>query len=139
MVATQDDHAEDVVYLLPSVPYEYDHPEGTGKAESPFSSIWYCGIGMHRVADIKRCNVGKATFVKNLQELRDSNAIPTKKRPNPKQRKKRKAQAIKGSTDPASSLHPLTTSTTTTDSATPDRKGKSKHRDESGKRTKRRF
>lgn len=42
-----------VVYVIPLTPYEYDHPEGTGHATSPFDSIWYCGIGADRVKNVE--------------------------------------------------------------------------------------
>ena len=130
----QDDDDEDVVYLLPSEPYEYDHPEGTGDAVSPFSSIWYCGIGKQKVVEAKRCN---AMLVTSLQELRMRKAIPTQKRPNPKQRrKKRKAHDTSTPAAVAAAGSKTTTVPPTSSSAT----GKaSRHRDESGQRTKRRF
>merc|ERR1712194_10075 len=44
-------HGEDTkkiqtFYIAPSSshPYEYDHPEDTGHAVSPFASVWFCGL-----------------------------------------------------------------------------------------------
>jgi hypothetical protein len=39
---------DDVAHLIPSSPYEYDHPEGTGHEISPFAFLWFCGIGKVR-------------------------------------------------------------------------------------------
>jgi hypothetical protein len=32
-----------MTYLIPSIHYEYSHPDGTGKEESPFFSVWFIG------------------------------------------------------------------------------------------------
>ena len=34
-------------FLVPSVKYEYMHPEGTGHSSSPFFSIWFVYLGEH--------------------------------------------------------------------------------------------
>jgi hypothetical protein len=87
--------------------------EGTGKEMSPFASIWYCGIPTRLVASAKEefrqahgCNsvgipkhgVGLLTsprLVSSLSELMQLNAVPTIKRPNPKQRKKARISKAK--------------------------------------------
>ena len=39
--------------MIPTVPYEYEHPEGTGHERPPFASIWYCGVGKENVSRIR--------------------------------------------------------------------------------------
>jgi hypothetical protein len=119
---------EDVVYLLPSTPYEYDHPEGTGHTVSPFASIWYCGIGRERAKKIKLIQLSSARLLLSLKELRAAEAIPTKKRPNPKQRRKRKNNAT------------CIETTLNQTSVVSAKRKQSRHRDPStGTRTKKRF
>jgi len=36
-----------VFYAVPSMRYEFQHPEGTGKAQSPFFSLWFVALGKH--------------------------------------------------------------------------------------------
>lgn len=92
----------DVVYLLPSQPYEYNHPEGTGKEVPPFTSLWFCGIGKERVQTVQdfwdsihgKEGQAKSTLVMSLESLRVSGTIPTQKRPNPRQRKKKRRHAL---------------------------------------------
>ena len=91
------------MYLIPSQPYEYHHPEGTGKEVPPFTSLWFCGIGKERVATVKEYwdSVSwkknnewiKPTLAVSLESLKMSGAIPTQKRPNPRQRKKKRQHA----------------------------------------------
>mmetsp|Transcript_9295 Transcript_9295/g.10808 ORF Transcript_9295/g.10808 Transcript_9295/m.10808 type:complete len:369 (-) Transcript_9295:111-1217(-) len=104
----------DILYVIPSVPYEYDHPEGTGKEISPFASIWYCGVPRDKVEKVKEAfrkaygkdSVGVPTsfpgikklhggtssprLVSSLNELKQLEAIPTATRKNPRQRRKLK-------------------------------------------------
>ncbi|GLI64201.1 hypothetical protein VaNZ11_007393, partial [Volvox africanus] len=42
-------------FLTPPARYNYEHPEGTGHAESPFFSIWYIGLGEHTETIYKAC------------------------------------------------------------------------------------
>ena len=98
----------DVVYLLPSQPYEYNHPEGTGKEIPPFTSLWFCGIGKERVQTVKgywesiqwKEGQPKPTLAVSLESLRMSGTIPTQKRPNPRQRKKQRQHALRSSNPP---------------------------------------
>jgi hypothetical protein len=91
-VRCKGNHDAHVVYLVPSKPYEYDHPEGTGKDIPPFNSLWYCGIGKDLVMKLQQSELWQSLgLLRNLNDLRQCKAIPTNKRPNPKQRKKRKA------------------------------------------------
>lgn len=127
MTATSEGDPLDIFYIVPSIPYEYEHPEGTGKEIPPFSSIWYCGIPRYKVDDVKSAfriaygneSVGVTTgdtgkgqksssprLLSSLAELKQLNAIPTQKRPNPKQRKKAKLAKLKGATTNTIALKP---------------------------------
>jgi len=143
-----EDGKEDVVYLLPSTPYEYDHPEGTGHTVSPFASIWYCGIGRDRVDELLHSMpqlMGDGLkLMTSLQQLRAAEAIPTKKRPNPRQRRKRKdnMQATTTATNDGKEAKTENSTTSVVDTTTVPKakRKKSRHRDPStGNRTKKRF
>ena len=161
----------DVMYLIPSIPYEYTHPEGTGKDLPPFVSLWYCGIpdtirqpmiqywnnlawNHHHEANGR----SKPSLVMNWDQLKETGSIPIQKRPNPRQRKKKKRrQHVLPSAEPLV-LEPchdkivdsqqVTTSQKPAASHTqlpqPNRNNnkihkKSKHRDGTGQRKRRRF
>ena len=105
-----DDDPSDIMYVVPSIPYEYEHPEGTGKDVPPFASIWFCGIPIDKVDQVKdafrrthgKDSVGFPTsfsftqrsksntprLLSSLAELKKIKAVPTMKRPNPRQRRK---------------------------------------------------
>ena len=107
----------DIMYVVPSTPYEYEHPEGTGKEIPPFASIWFCGIPVNKVESVKeafrntygedsigvppmgrnRTNSSTPRLVSSLSELKKLNAVPTVKRLNPRQRKKARMAKSKGS------------------------------------------
>lgn len=135
---------DEVCYLLPRQPYEYNHPEGTGKSIPPFQSIWFCGIGASRIKLVqqfwhtKNRDVvhNQPTLFLTLDELKSSGSIPTQKRGNPRQRKKRK-QHHAAVVVPAEStlVYPTTRTTIVVD--TP--KKPSKYRDEKGQRKRKRF
>ncbi|KXZ51381.1 hypothetical protein GPECTOR_12g343 [Gonium pectorale] len=83
-------------FLTPRVRYTYDHPEGTGHAESPFYSIWYVGLGSHTEAVYGSCRAKldagggggswDVSLARSVEALRQAKAVPTAKRLNPKQR-----------------------------------------------------
>jgi hypothetical protein len=140
---------DDVAYLIPSTPYEYDHPEGTGHEISPFASLWFCGIGKDKINELKdlwvkheaKTDTDCPKFVASLDELGKLRAIPTEKRPNPRQRKKRRANKARED-------NPLANDTQGPGKAKPTEstvmkamqaKKAGRHRDETGKRTKKRF
>jgi len=86
----------DVAYLAPSSPYEYEHPEGTGKEIPPFNSLWFVGIGEENIIRMKelfKSRPGGPTFLTSLEELEEQSIISTQRRPNPKQRKKRRGKS----------------------------------------------
>jgi len=101
------DSIDDVAYFVPNPKkdYKYSHPEGTGKEESPFSSLWYCGIGKVRIKKIKDHDNDRTTddstshkvdngegyrpnIVTSFEELVSFGVISLENRPNPRQRKK---------------------------------------------------
>jgi hypothetical protein len=86
--------AEPLLYILPNVPYHYTHPQGTGHDTSPFVSCWFCGNLSQQVRDTILGNTDwKSTTIRvlTLAQLHELDIISIKKRPNPKQRQKRKA------------------------------------------------
>ena len=101
---------EDVIYVVPSKPYQYDHPEGTGHNISPFDSLWFCCVGKANISRLQtlfnehhnksRDGNGEnhpPKFVASLQGLEKFGVISTACRPNPRQRKKqRKLQQQQG-------------------------------------------
>jgi len=117
----QTEDPPDIFYVLPSKPYEYEHPAGTGKEISPFASIWFCGVHADKVEYVKNAfrkaygdkSVGLLSqhsfendnylgprLVSSFKDLKQMRAIPTKKRRNPKQRRKEKLrQSVKSETE----------------------------------------
>lgn len=82
------------LYIVPGQPYEYEHPEQTGKDVPPFFSIWFCGLPIDLdVACISWDGIDsicRPRLAKSVRELEEWQAVPTQKRLNPKQRKKLK-------------------------------------------------
>ena len=86
-----------ILYVVPFAPYEYEHPEGTGKDLPPFGSIWFCGIPSEKVDEAREAfnkeHSGKPNsprLATSLEELKALGAVPTLKRKNLKQRLKAK-------------------------------------------------
>lgn len=151
---------EGVVFLSPSEPYEYSHPEGTGKAIPPFASLWFCGLGEDRAKRLGEewnqlkwdGNRPLPRLANSIEELKQRGLIPSQKRPNPRQRgAKKKRQKLKeqhnsgsiskesedgndsrcksiqyNNSAPGQQQHPM-------------KKAKSKYRDSTGQRKKKRF
>jgi hypothetical protein len=147
---TEQNCMEDVAYLVPSSPYEYDHPEGTGHDIPPFNSLWFVGIGKENIIRLKeawKSRPGGPKFITSLKELEDLSVISTERRPNPRQRKKRRANKI----DQNGSSAKFSNSNNDDDKHTNKSLGEiqavtgknakqhSRHRDNDGKRTKKRF
>jgi hypothetical protein len=150
---------KDIFYVIPSKPYEYEHPEGTGKEIPPFKSIWFCGIPAEKVKSAKEAfrkehgfdSVGllgsKTPFSKSprllstLQELKAIAAVPNEKRKNPKQRRKERHQKSKDrrlNSKGEKGEHKIIQQDTTVNSK--NKKGKkSIYRDETGIRKKKRW
>ena len=148
-----DADEDEVVYIIPGQEYQYDHPENTGKEESPFASLWFCGIGRDRVQALRTflssngaggwpCRVAFS-----LADLNAQNVVSLQNRPNPRQRRKRRLKSVpearkepksggdcgeEVSTGRSSSAISLEHNISHTNK-------KSKYRNPSGKRTKKRF
>jgi len=89
---TDPDSTPQILYFIPNTPYEYEHPEGTGKSVPPFASIWFCGMTKKQAYFLQQNQSmqlnGKLIF--HWDQLQSFGAVPTTKRLNPRQRKKRK-------------------------------------------------
>mmetsp|Transcript_6044 Transcript_6044/g.13159 ORF Transcript_6044/g.13159 Transcript_6044/m.13159 type:complete len:319 (-) Transcript_6044:631-1587(-) len=153
--------ADDCVYIVPPSPYEYDHPEGTGHEVPPFASLWFCGVGRDAVESCRRAyndsdNGSGPRIACSVRELQALGAVKSGNRKNPKQRRKMKKMlaAATGAVDTGTmpgdvgqkpSRRPATSSTTDGGISCADqkpqkkKKRKSKHRDASGIRVKKRF
>lgn len=98
----------DILYIVPPVMYEYNHPDGTGKDFPPFASIWFCGIHRDLVDNVKdayRSHFGSHSvgalgsrdvphLVSTVEELKILGAVPSEKRKNLKQRLKQKKKVL---------------------------------------------
>ena len=81
--------------------YQFEHPEGTGHASSPFESFWYVHLASYDRGDacsavatalrlgLKPAAPSPARAVASVDELRAYGLVPTAKRGNPRQRKKK--------------------------------------------------
>jgi hypothetical protein len=150
LLQDNDDTGNKVIYLIPDQHYQYDHPEGTGKAESPFDSLWFCGLPSERSNRLQEfidlaAKAGKFRVAQSLAELEELKLISTQTRPNPKQRRKKRKAALAGTcpeeyTAPKSRppQAPTKNPTAATDTSKSSNK-KSKYRDQGGKRSKGRF
>lgn len=143
----------EILYVVPSVPYEYDHPEGTGKGEVPFASIWFCGVPSEKVDNVKHkfreshgAQRNSPQLCSSLDELKALKVVPSAKRKNLKQRLKEKRRRLVTEVDsnPTSDLGlakknemPVEPKKVVVNRKT--QRSRSKYRDESGKRLKRRF
>ena len=142
---------QDMAYLFPAQPYEYDHPEGTGHEIPPFTSLWFCCVGREMVRSVqeawpaflasKSASNGSPQFVESWGKLVERGIISIDNRPNPKQRRKQRQQQLAaGSKGP----HAVGAPQRRRDQATPVKKGQqpkksSRYRGTDGKRTKKRF
>lgn len=86
---------------MPTTKYEYDHPEGTGHATSPFFSIWYCHVPdpQQRRAVLQALQQGQGEgwrVVLSVEGLRETGAAPAWKRLSNKRRKKLKGRVQQG-------------------------------------------
>lgn len=89
-------------YLVPETKYAFDHPEGTGHADSPFFGVWYVHCGHHTEAAFEGAKVNKrggVSVLRSLEDLGRAGAVKTERRLNPRQRKalkKRRGAAVEG-------------------------------------------
>ena len=77
--------------------------QGKGHSSSPFFSIWFAHLGTNAATDAAYTalskqqrpgvgsGVGGVRVVRDVAGLQESQAVPTWKRPNPRQRKKLRA------------------------------------------------
>lgn len=167
--------ADDIVYVIPASPYEYDHPEGTGHEVPPFASLWFCGVGRNAVEGCKEAYKGSGNGPRiacSIKELQAMGAAKIGNRKNPKQRRRmkklmaaaageidtigdgvkqeacgvdkeakrphKKKKKTQSNDNRAASESP-NTSAANMPNATGKKKKKSKHRDASGVRKKKRF
>ena len=142
---------DQVIYIVPGQDYQYAHPDNTGKEESPFASLWFCGIGRQRAKSLRSfLNTNDSpcwpcSIAYSLADLDSTKVVSLQNRPNPRQRRKRRRTLVRaedekeldevaasGSEQPEplaeSDSHPSQQTTK-----------KSKYRNPSGKRTKKRF
>ena len=88
-------------FLAPTGPkYEYTHPHGTGKVESPFHSLWIVDSGagwdatdalFASCAALPCYTRGRARLHRDVASLAATKHVRAKKRPNPKARAKLRA------------------------------------------------
>ena len=159
------DEPKDILYVVPPTPYEYEHPKGTGKDLPPFASIWFCGIPAGKVDAVKEAfrnvhgehSVGIAQIgdpqsknsprlLSTLQELKALGAVPTLKRKNLKQRLKAKRkieQSALAQAKPLEASIPKESgqNNQAQQEVEADQRGnkKSRYRDDTGARKKKRF
>jgi hypothetical protein len=144
------------VYLIPQQSYRYEHPEHTGKDTTPFDSLWFCGIGQHRVQALQKYwkktmqHNNKPMLAISLTELEQKyRVISFNNRPNPRQRRKKQRQKQQLISLSTTSQGIATTKTTTktipkdSERLHPANKKQprkmSKYRDEEGNRKRKRF
>lgn len=77
-------------HQVPECKYSFDHPEGTGHVDSPFSGVWYVHCGSHTDAVFQGAAADKrggVSVLRSLNELSQTGAVTTVRRLNPRQRK----------------------------------------------------
>lgn len=124
----------EVIFLIPSIEYQYKHPEQTGKDRSPFASLWFCGVGANRRNECLE-TFRNANVVGTIQELADRRIITLQNRPNPRQRRKLRQGATKSKSLQDSPAQQQQQQQETT----AKKKKSSKYRDSDGTRKRRRF
>lgn len=71
--------------------YDFDHPHGTGHDVSPFESVWVVHLGQRTDALFRRLEHDTtATYRRTIQDLIKAGVVRGSKRPNPRQRRKRR-------------------------------------------------
>ena len=151
---------DDVMYVIPSKQYKYDHPEGTGYEMSPFDSLWFCCIGRDNVSSFKQklltsssspgkhnTHSSRIRIATSLQQLATMGIIKLDNRPNPKQRRKKNknrqqvtvSSSMTTTVAASTSPPPAATTTGTASKFSVKKRQYSKYRDEEGERKKKRF
>jgi hypothetical protein len=95
-----------LVFGVPRVSYDFEHPEGTGHQASPFFSLWFFDLGVHAQPILRwfresmqrgEASLGGFKLCCNVGELADRQAVKVDKRPNPRQRKAARKKAMSSS------------------------------------------
>ena len=93
--------ASDDCYIVPHVPYRFEHPTGKGHEDCPFTGIWFVINGgrlfdtTHQVDGDFEVHRGGPN---SLQSATRSVQSGLQKRPNPRQRRKLKRLRASGTT-----------------------------------------
>lgn len=137
---SSSDSVFSMIYFLPYNTYRYDHPEGTGKADCPFESIWLIGAPKCNGDELAKLSLN-GTLITSWEKLREELGC-FRKRPNPRQRRKRRHQREQEHDN--DSIAVVTTSQSS--SSNPEKQTnsrnllkQSKYRDSTGRRKKHRF
>ena len=89
-LTVEPDLVNDIVYLIPSQTYKYDHPEKTGKDHCPFDSLWFLGIPKNQIASFQEYWESLAskqlTLATSLAQLQSLGVISASNRPNIRKR-----------------------------------------------------
>lgn len=84
-------------YLVPENRYIFDHPEGTGHADSPFFGVWFVHCGIHNNEVFAGITVQKkrgVDVVRSVEDLGQRGMVKTQRRLNPRQRKALRKRCI---------------------------------------------
>ena len=96
--AVQGQGEDQVFFAVPRTRYAFQHPEGTGKDDSPFFSLWFVGLGAHSAhvyrEYLQKHNGGGKdgglglTLARKVSDLvaHKTAGVSTAKRLNPRQR-----------------------------------------------------
>lgn len=102
VLGAASDGSGEPFYVVPKAKYLFDHPEGTGHAESPFFAVWFVHCGAHNddvFNAFKAQERQDVRVLRSLQDLAKQGTVKTVRRLNPRQRravkKKRDAAADK--------------------------------------------
>jgi len=90
----------DYFFVVPRMRYEYKHPEATGHDTSPFFSVWFCGnVGEDVLGGLEAST--EFSVVRSIGELEEGNVEGVRgkgeKRPSSKRRKKIRMKKINSS------------------------------------------
>lgn len=103
-------HGQSIVFIAPGKPigggasmprYQFEHPDGTGHADSPFDGIWFCGLPQQLVPNVIRSvrkpdasSAGSSSTpipqaFGSVKALAAAGLVSLRKRPNPRQRRRK--------------------------------------------------
>jgi hypothetical protein len=104
-LSMEPDSVNDIVYLIPSSTYKYDHPDKTGKEYCPFKSLWFFGIEKDKIGLFQQywesidLGATKLTIATSLSQLHNFGVTSLNNRPNPKQRNRLRKRLKKETSD----------------------------------------